>query len=301
MALSGYLRILCAAAFWGLIGPVARIALAEGMPPLEVAFWRTTFGWLFFALQAVIMRSTRISPRDLPLVGAFGLCGIAGLFGSYVLAVQAGGAALASVLLYTAPAWVAIMSRLLFREAMTPLKILSLALTMGGVALVCMGPGDTLGSGAGIGPAAVLFGLASGFTYALYYIFGKFYQGRYTTPTLFLWAMPVGALALSPAVTFHAWPIHVWLSVLGLGFCSTWLAYSVYYSGLKRLEATRAAVVATLEPVIAALLAWLMWDERFGPLGYLGSAAILAGVLVTMRPARTTPGTGQENADANAA
>lgn len=300
MALSGYLRILCAACLWGLIGPVAKIALAEGMPPLEVAFWRIFSGWLFFAAQAAYMRSMRIAPRDLPLVISFGLCGIAGLFGSYILAVQAGGAALASVLLYTAPAWVAIMARILFREAMTPAKLLSLALTMGGVVLVCAGPGESLKMGQGIAPAAIVFGLASGFSYALYYIFGKFYQGRYSTPTLFLWAMPVGALALLPSVTFHAWPAPIWLAVFALGLCSTWLAYSVYYSGLKRLEATRAAVVATLEPVISAALAWLMWDERFGPLGYAGSAAILAGVLVTMRPARTSPTSPQETTDAHA-
>ncbi len=300
MALSGYLRILCAACLWGLIGPVSKLALAEGMPPLEVAFWRVFSGWTFFAAQAALTRRTRVARRDLPFIAAFGLCGIAGLFGSYVLAVQAGGAALASVLLYTAPAWVAIMSRLLFGEAMTGQKLLALVLTMGGVTLVCMGPGESLGGTDGVGPSAILFGLASGLTYALYYIFGKFYQGRYTTPTLFLWAMPVGALALLPAVTFRVWPAHVWLAVAALGFCSTWLAYSVYYSGLKRLEATRAAVVATMEPVVAAFLAWLMWDERFGPLGYAGSAAILAGVLVTMRPARTSPTAAQETADAHA-
>ena len=61
MALSGYLRILAAASLWGLIGPVARIALAEGMPPLEVAFWRTASGWLFFAVQAVLAGQTRIA------------------------------------------------------------------------------------------------------------------------------------------------------------------------------------------------------------------------------------------------
>ncbi|EPR39360.1 protein of unknown function DUF6 transmembrane [Desulfovibrio sp. X2] len=287
MALSGYLRILCAASLWGLIGPVAKIALAAGMPPLEVAFWRTASGWLFFALQALFAGQYRVAGRDMPLVLAFGLFGVAGLFGTYVLAVRDGGAALASVLLYTAPAWVAVMSRFLFRESMGPAKILALIMTMTGVACVCLGPG----AGAEhIGPAAVFFGLASGLSYALYYIFGKQYLGRYSTPTLFLWAMPVGALALLPSVTFHAWPFTVWLAVVTLGFCSTWLAYSIYYSGLRHLEATRAAVVATMEPVVAAVLAWIMWDERFSLLGYVGSGLILAAVLVTMRPARRMPG-----------
>jgi len=286
MALSGYLRILAAASLWGLIGPVARIALAEGMPPLEVAFWRTASGWLFFAIQAVLAGQTHIAGRDLPFVLAFGVMGIAGLFGTYAVAVNEGGAALASVLLYTAPAWVALMSRMIFGEIMTPGKLVAVFMTMAGVSAVCLGPSMDQ---AAIGPLAIFFGLASGFCYALYYIFGKHFLGRYTTPALFLYAMPVGALVLLPAVTFTAWPLAAWLAVVTLGLCSTWLAYSVYYSGLRHLEPTRAAVVATLEPVIAALLAWLMWDERFSLLGYVGSGLILAAVLVAMRPSRRPP------------
>jgi DME family drug/metabolite transporter len=68
--------------------------------------------------------------------------------------------------------------------------------------------------------------------------------------------------------------------VLGLG--STYLAYSIYYAGLKYLEATRAAVAATLEPVAAAVLAYIWWDEYFNLLGYAGSGLILGAVLLTM-------------------
>jgi drug/metabolite transporter (DMT)-like permease len=46
------------------------------------------------------------------------------------------------------------------------------------------------------------------------------------------------------------------------------------------VEATRAATVATLEPVAAALLAYVAWGEALRGLGYLGAALVLAGVLV---------------------
>ncbi|MFW5487501.1 MAG: DMT family transporter [Desulfovibrio sp.] len=284
MRLKGYLFVCIAATMWGLIGPVAKIAFAAGMPPLETAFWRTSIGWVFFALHAVCTRKIHVDANDMPWVGAFGVAGIAGLFGCYVVAVDHGGAALAAVLLYTAPAWVAIMSRLFFGEAITPAKLIALVVTMLGVSGVCFGPSlmDPSNETLRISPVAIVFGLLSGFSYALYYIFGKKFEGRYTSPTLFLYAMPVGAFVLAPFFKFASHPPSAWLAVIVLGLFSTYGAYLIYYMGLKHLEATRAAVVATIEPVVAAFLAYFMWNEQLSAVGYLGSILILTGVVITV-------------------
>ena len=61
---------------------------------------------------------------------------------------------------------------------------------------------------------------------------------------------------------------------------STYGAYLAYSAGLARLEATRAATVATIEPVIAAALAFTFWGERFAPLGYVAACLVLAGVIM---------------------
>jgi DME family drug/metabolite transporter len=283
MRIKGYLFVLFAATMWGLIGPVAKVAFEAGMPPLETAFWRTSIGWGFFALHAICSRKTRMAYKDLPLVAAFGVAGIAGLFGCYVVAVDHGGAALSAVLLYTAPAWVAVMSRLLFAEALTPMKLTALGMTMLGVAGVCFGPAFAQGEASiHVSAMAVGFGLMSGFSYALYYVFGKHFENRYTTPTLFLYAMPVGAMVVTPFFSFAPHPPAAWFAVVILGLFSTYGAYLIYYMGLKHLEATRAAVVATIEPVVAALLAYSMWNEQLSPIGYVGGALILAGVIVVV-------------------
>lgn len=276
----GYVYVLAAACLWGLIGPLSKLAFAAGMDTVEVAFWRTTMAWFLFAGQAVWTREIRIAPRDLPAVAGFGVVGIAGLFGAYVVAVAAGGAALASVLLYTAPAWVALFSWLLLKEPMGGFKIAAVAATILGVAGISLGPGFS-GQGA-IGAKAIVFGLLSGVTYALYYIFGKYYLSRYRTPTLFLYALPVGALSLLPFVRFTRPTLAGALPCLALAVLSTYGAYSIYYAGLKHLEATRAAVVATLEPVIAAVLAYAMFGECFSPVGYLGAGLIISSVLLTI-------------------
>ncbi len=278
--MTGYVYVLCAAAMWGLIGPLSKLSFAAGMDTVEVAFWRTTLAWFLFAAQAVKNRETRLAWRDVPAVAGFGVAGIAGLFGTYVVAVSAGGAALASVLLYTAPAWVALMSWLLFKEPMGGYKVAAVAATILGVAGVSLGPGFSQETA--VGGQAILFGLLSGVTYALYYIFGKYYLGRYKTPTLFLYALPVGSLALLPFTHFTRPTWAGALPCLILAVLSTYGSYSIYYAGLKRLEPTRAAVVATLEPVMAALLAFAMFGEHFSLLGYAGSALIIGSVLLTI-------------------
>jgi drug/metabolite transporter (DMT)-like permease len=71
------------------------------------------------------------------------------------------------------------------------------------------------------------------------------------------------------------------------GFLCTWLAYLAYCAGLKRLAASRAAIVANLEPVAAAVLAYWWWNEILPPVGLAGSALVLSGVFVVVREKNT--------------
>jgi DME family drug/metabolite transporter len=273
----GYLYVAIAAVLWGLLGPVTRIALAEGMDAVEVAIWRALLAAGIFAVHAVVIRRVRIDRRDLPSVLAFGVVGVAGLLACYSRAVETGGAALAAILLYTAPVWVAVLSALFLGERMTGRKLLALAVATAGVAGIAASSGD---GGLRLTPAALAWGLASGFAYALYYLFGKRYFDRYSTATLFIYALPVGALAMLPMADFRHKTPAAWGALVFLAVVSTYLAYLFYSAGLRRVEATRASTVATVEPVVAAVAALVMWNERLSPLGYACAAVVLLGVLL---------------------
>lgn len=279
---TGYALVALAALLWGLIGPLSKFAFQAGMPTVEVAFWRAVMAWLVYGAHAAALGQVKVHRRDLPWVVGFGVVCVFGLFGSYVLAVRDGGAALASVLLYTAPAWVALLAWKILKERLTTAKLAAVGATVLGVAGVSLGNG--LNGPVSLG--AIFFGLLSGLTYALYYIFGKAFLSRYSTPTLFLYALPVGAACMLPFLGFGPRPAQAWLACAALALCSTYGAYSLYYAGLRRIEASRAAVIATLEPVVAALLAFSFFGERFTALGYWGSGLILAAVLMTILEAR---------------
>lgn len=277
MKLKGYLLILAAAVLWAMIGPVSRIAFDQGVTPMEVAFWRAAISSLLFGAHAAAIGEVRMERRDLPWAAFFGLFGIAVFFACNHLTIRNGGVALASVLLYTAPAWVAIISRIFLNEALTPVKLLALVLTIIGVA------GVSLGGGSGRlnwNATAVLFGVISGFCYSFFYVLGRHFAGRYSSPNLFLYVMPVGAIGLLPWVKFVQKTPTAWTALLILSLCLTYGAYRIYYEGMKYLESTHAAIVATLEPVVAALVAYLWWNEVFTPTGYLGAALILVSVVL---------------------
>lgn len=280
----GYIYILTAAVLWGFLGPFGKMAFEQGISPLEVAFWRATLAWLLFVVQALFHQRVAVNRRDLPGLALFGFICVTLFFGSYQIAVEKGGAALASVLLYTAPAWVFLLSRIFLKERVTLKKMTALCLTLAGVVLVSRNQqvqGFGVAGGAGI--SAIFFGLLSGFCYSLYYIFGKHFSDKYSASVLFLYALPFGAVCLLPWFSFAEKNLTAWAALGAMALLSTFGAYHFYYAGLKRIEAGRASIIATAEPVVAALVAWFWWGERFTIYGYFGSVLILVAVILMIR------------------
>jgi DME family drug/metabolite transporter len=286
--LVGPAALLTAAVCWGLLGPVARVALREGVAPLEIAFWRAVVGGLLFAGHVAVVRlyapdsrpsdspAETVRGRDWLAVAAFGLVGVSLFYAAYQLAIERGGAALASVLLYTAPAWVAAIGATWLGEPTTRAKLFAIGLTLTGVGGIAASGARTIY----FSWAAVAWGLVSALSYALYYPFGKHYFGRLAPATIFAVALPIGAVGLLPLVAFQPKTPAAWWSILFIGGVSTYGAYLAYAAGLQRMEASRASILATLEPVVAAVVAHLWWDERFGPWGYVGAVLVLSAALL---------------------
>jgi len=278
-----YLLIFLAAVLWGLIGVFSKSILASGVGALELAFWRALLAGSMFVTHAGLTRQLSVEQRrDLLAFAAFSLVGVVLFYASYALAVGYGGVSLASILLYSAPAFVAVAAWFLLRETLTRRKLGLLALTLTGVVLVSHGGG----AGVVISGPALLWGLAAALSYSSYYLFGKWALGRYSPVTINAFVMPLGALGLLPFVNFSAKTPAVWGLLLLLAALSTYAAYGLYYAGLKRVQASKAVLVASVEPVVAALLGALLFGERLGAWGLLGGAFILTAALAASLPVR---------------
>jgi len=260
---------------WALLGVFSQRLLSAGIPALEIAFWRAALAGAVFIFHAGLARSLRLRRRtDLFAFVAFALVGVTLFYAALNLAIEAGGVSLAFVLLYTAPAFVAVLAAIFLDERLTPLKAGLVGLSLVGVVLVS-GSGGT-----GVTPTwqAVAGGLTAGASYSSYYLFGKWALRTYAPVTVFAYVMPIGAIGLAPFIGFqavHSADAREWLDILLMALFSTYLAYLVYYTGLRTVEASRAVLVATIEPVLAALFAALLFGERLSALGVLGGVLVL--------------------------
>ena len=281
--LKGYGFIIAAASCWAFIGIFSSIAFAQGLGPMEVAFWRALIAWFCFGTQALILGQTRLERRDIPLLGFFGVFGIFLFYVSYQYAVKTGGAALAAVLLYTAPAWVVVCSFFIFRERLSGYKVLAVVLVVAGVYLISRSGGGNAGSDvSSLGLLAIGSGLIAGLCYSLYYTVGKYFSGRYSSANLFLYVLPIGIVCILPFVDFAPKNAVAWGALIAVSIASTYLANCFYYQGVKYLEAGRASIVATIEPVVATAAAYVILGESLSLLGYLGAAVIITAVIITI-------------------
>jgi DME family drug/metabolite transporter len=284
--LKGYAFVLLAAVLWGTLGIFYKTLIGVyGLSPLNIAFFRAAFSAFFLLIGLSVLRPQwlRVEWRDLPLLGSFGLFGVAAFFFVYVNAIDLVGVAVGAVLLYTAPAWVTLISWRFLGEPITRSRWVALSLAFVGCALVA---GIYNLDQIRLNWPGILFGLASGLTYGLYSVFNKAGVRKYPPWTVLFYGMLVGALLLLLAQDLNevtralsssgavAWLVALaLLPTLGSG-----LAFA---TGLRFVPVSAASVVANLEPVVATLLAFLILGEVMAGWQVLGGALVITGAVIS--------------------
>ena len=198
----------------------------------------------------------------------------------YMSSIGENSLSVACILMYTSPFWVTALSAPLFKEKLTPRKFGALLICFVGCAMVCLSASLRLTL-----PAGLIYGLLSGLGYALYSIFGKYAAAKYNTLTVtfytFLFASAGAVPICRPAALLPLLndPLNLVLTVGVAVFC-TILPYLLYTYGLSKTTAGKAAVLAIVEPVFAALVGWTVFGEALGVLGILGIVAVAGGLML---------------------
>ena len=237
---------------------------------------------LFAALGVLDRKLLRIQARDIPLFLLFGLIPVAGFQACWAYAVSLIDVGVATVLNYTSPAWAVIFAWPLLGERLNRRKALALLLTGAGVALIVRIFDVRFLS---LNMTGLLWGMGSGLTYGLYGIFGRQALQRYSFWTVITYAFAAGALFLLATQSvgrirsaFAQPGATLWLIVLAL--LPSVVGYGLYTFGLRYLEATVAAILATVEPVMATLWAVIFLGEALTLPQVTGGALVIAGVIV---------------------
>lgn len=286
--LRGYALVLVAAALWATLGLFYRTLVSQYQISTGViAAYRAGIAAVVLLVLLAALRPRLLVVRrpDWPYFALFGSVGVAAFFLCYIQATVSGPLAIAAVLLYTAPLWIMLWAALRQGEPLTGRKLIALLLALGGCALVAR-LFDR--SSLALNGLALLWGLLAGITYAAYSVWSAEGTRRgYHVWTVVVYSLGIGALvifafqplseSLKPLRLPGAWPY-----LLGVSLGPSLLAQTCFTIGLRSVPTSNAAILATIEPVIAALLGWLVVvpPEPLNRWQLLGGACVLGAVIV---------------------
>ena len=277
--------ILLAGCFWGSMGIFVRRLTDYGFSSIQIVAIRVTLAALIFCILLLIRDPAgfRISVKDIPLFLGLGFGSILFFTVCYFTAITMMPLSTAAILLYTSPIWIMLMSVLFFREKLTGRKLLALVLAFAGCVLVSgiSGEGMTL--------TGLLVGLGSGIGYGLYSILGTVALRRYSPYTVTTYTFAFAALGawlicrpadmLAKFAAAPNLPGLVFFCVL-TALVTAVIPFLAYTLGLRTVEASRAGILATVEPLVATLIGVAVFSEPLTLLSGLGMLLILAAVVL---------------------
>ena len=261
---------------------MARYLFNQGVPALVVVEVRLALSSLVLGLGMLLFhrRDLVVERRQWLRLAVLAVLGVASVQAAYYTTVSLVGVGLAILLQYLAPALVVLYEWATGRAPLTRQKIVALTLTTAGVALLVLA--DPRGV-VRAQPLGVALGLVSAVCFAFYMLCAKSAVRRIALPAVqfygFAGAALVWAIAVPPwALVAAHYSGRTWLLLVVVAVFSVLVPFGLFYRGIARLDTWRVALTAMLEPVVAALSAWLFLGEGLAPAQWLGAGLLLAGI-----------------------
>ena len=280
----GYLFATLAAVLWGVSGSAAKYLFLNGVTPFHLVQLRLSIAAAGLLLYLLLRNPSllKIARRDIPYFAVFGCIGMAGVQFTYLFAISKIHVAAAILLQYLAPAFIALHAVLFFRDRLTPIILLALGGAFSGCYLVVGAYNLDL---LAMNLLGIISGLLSAVGFAWYSIQGEYGMRRYNPWTVLFYAMLFGALTwnvcLPPLESFlPARSTVVWGWILYIGVLGTLVPFGLFLEGVNLIRSTRASITATLEPIMAGVLAFFFLHETMGFGQLVGAGLVILSVIV---------------------
>jgi len=292
----GYLIAFAATAIWSTTAIfIGYLTTRFHMPPLPLAFWRDFIvaGTLFGVIALVARPLLHLGRQNVLFFVLYGFV-LAALNGLWTVSVALNGAAVAAMLIHSSPALTMLVGHRLWGERLSALKIGAAVLSIVGCAFVSGACDRAVWQ---VNPIGILVGLTNGVAFAAYSLLGRVSSRRGVNPwtaTLYAFAFGAAFLLLVKRSDMLLWlsrPLAAgpggwheaalgWGTLVVLSVGPTLGGYGLYTVSLTHLPAATANLIATLEPVITAGLAFCLLGERLTVTQLLGGSVILTGVVL---------------------
>jgi len=279
-----YLLIMCAAFLWASSATASKYLFNTGMSPYILVQYRVSFsalvilGYLFFFER----NSVKINCKDLWYFIVLGAFGMAGVQVTYLFAISKIKVAMAILLQYLAPFFVAIYSYLFFKERMDRWKVLSIFLAFVGCFFVVEVYSVSFFS---LDRQGVIAGLFSAGFFSFYSLLGERLMRKYNPWTVLFYAFVFAALLFNiilPPKNLLLWGTEFrwWITVAYIISFGTVIPFGFFFMGIEHLRATRASIVATLEPISAGILSFIMLGEVLTSWQIFGGFLVITAIII---------------------
>lgn len=278
--------ILIAGILWGSMGLFVRPLNRKNLSSWDIVFIRAILTTFFMAVLLLKkdINLFRVKLKDIWCFIGTGIFSIVFFNMCYFKEITIAPLSVAAILLYTAPAFVIVLSAICFKENITKYRVVSLLLSFAGLIFVT----GVLGSSDRITFKTLMIGLGAGLGYALYSIFSRYALERgYETYTISFYTFLFASLSSA----FFARPVEVVrivtastadiILVIIFALVSTVIPYLTYTTGLKRVENGQASIIASIEPVVASLIGIIWFHEKISLGVLVGIILVLAGIVIS--------------------
>jgi drug/metabolite transporter (DMT)-like permease len=291
--LLGYAMVLCACMLWGVNGTISKVMLKSGLSSLELVEIRSVGACAVLAggIAVAAPRQLRLRRDELPLLILFGVAGLAFVQLLYLIAIRRLDIGVALLIEYTAPVLVALYARFVLRQPVRNRIWAALAFALAGLALIV-----DLAHGVTLDGVGVLCALLAAVAYALYVLVAERSVGDRSAVSLLCfgfgfasllfavlapwWRFPFAVLAQDTSLlgNLDGTSLPMWVLLVCNVLLGTVTPFVLLVRALAHLAATRVAIAAMAEPVVATVVAWAWLGERLGVAQLVGGAIVLAAI-----------------------
>ena len=278
--------IVGASIFWGFMGTFVNVLTSDsiGFTSMHLISYRTLVtGLILLGYLLIFDRKSLVIPKKhIPMVILSAILTVVVFNIAYISAIRLNGMSVASVLLYTSPVFVTILSIFIFKERLTTVRVITLiCATLG-----CVMVSGVLGGTENLSWIGILMGLLSGLTYGLYGIFSRILTKEVNPISYITYIMLISALIVIPfadigkSIEILSLDPSIIPLVLLFVLCSQLIPYILFTTGIKYVSPSRASITATLEPLVATIIGITVFSESYTVYSIIGMILILGSAIL---------------------
>ena len=300
----GFIALLLAALAFSINGVFSKLVLEAGLSPLRLAEIRSTGAFSAFFIYLLIFKRSalRFDIKALPEMLIYGIVGYAGVQAFYFIAIVRMPVSVGLIIEFTAAIWITLWVRYVRKQYVPRTMWLAVFLAIAGLALIAQ-----IWKGLIFDTWGVVAAFLDAFALTAYFLLGEKWGKRAPTETLMLYGFGISMLFWWLVLPIWTYPTEIFtkeidwrgqlagtmttglvliLLVIAVG---TLIPYTFNLIGVTNTNASTAAIIGTLEPVLAGVFAWIWLGETFNLIQLIGAAAVINAIYMATKAREITP------------